>query len=115
MRVRGRTRDATFAASVENYRALLAEVGTAAELEDVNLDLGPPVKAGEYSLADDAYSALLLLLSRRGFGATPPALKQDILSFYGDLSAPIATKQDEKRWKRTLDALENLKAAPPAG
>ena len=43
----------------------------------------------------------------------PPALKQDILSFYGDLSAPIATKQDEKRWARTRHALEALKAAAP--
>jgi len=103
----------SFTASVENYRALLAEVGNAAALEDVNLDLGPTVKAGEYSLADEAYSALLLLLSRKGFGATPPPLKQDILSFYGDLSAPIATQQDEKRWKRTLHALDRLKAAPP--
>jgi hypothetical protein len=103
----------SFAASVENYRALLAEVGTAAPLDDVNLDLGPTVKAGEYSLADDAYSALLLLLSKKGFGGTPPALRQDILSFYGDLSAPIATKQDEKRWQRTRDALEQLKAATP--
>jgi hypothetical protein len=103
----------SFAASVENYRALLAEVGEAAAMDDVNLDLGPTVKAGEYSLADDAYSALLLLLSRKGFGATPPALRQDILSFYGDLSAPIATKQDEKRWQRTLHALEQLKATTP--
>jgi hypothetical protein len=103
----------SFAASVENYRRLLAEVGEAAALDDVNLDLGPTVKAGEYSLADDAYSALLLLLSRKGFGATPPALRQEILSFYGDLSAPVATKQDAKRWQRTLHALEQLKATTP--
>jgi hypothetical protein len=104
----------SFTASVENYRALLAEVGTAAALEDVNLDLGPaPVKAGEYTLADEAYSSLLLLLSRKDLGATPPALRQDILSFYGDLSAPIAAKQDAKRWKRTLRVLEELRAAPP--
>ena len=105
----------SFTASVEDYRTLLAEIGTAAALEDVNLDLGPTVKAGEYSLADEAYSALLLLLSRHGFGATPPALRQDILSFYGDLSAPIATKEDDARWQRTLHALERLRAAPPAG
>ena len=73
--------------------------------------MGPPVHAGDYRLADEAYSALLLLLSEKGFAAVPAALKQDILSFYGDLSAPIATKQDEKRWKRTLHALEGLKAA----
>ena len=99
----------SFTTSVEDYRTLLAGVGTAAAPEDVNLDLGPSAKAGEYSLADEAYSALLLLLSKKGFGAIPPDLKKDILSFYGDLSAPIATKQDEKRWKLTLHALEQLK------
>jgi hypothetical protein len=102
----------SFTASVENYRALLDEVGTAAALEDVNLDLGPTVKAGEYSLADEAYSSLLLLLSKKDFREVPPALKQDILSFYGDLSAPIATKQNDERWQRTLHALEKLRAAP---
>jgi hypothetical protein len=39
-------------------------------------------------------------------------LKQDILAFYADLSAPIATKQEEKTWKRTLHALEELQGAP---
>ena len=101
----------SFAASVDNYRSLLDEVGATAAPEDVNLDLGPIVKAGEYSLADDAYSALLLLLARKDFAAVPPAVRQDILAYYADLSAPIATKADEKRWKRTLHALEELKAA----
>ena len=106
----------SFAASVESYRLLLGEVGTTAAVEDVNLDLGPIAKAGEYSLADDAYSALLLLLARRDFEAVTPALKQDILAYYADLTAPIATKQDDKRWQRTLHALEKLRAtagAPP--
>ena len=106
----------SFAASVESYRLLLGEVGTTAAVEDVNLDLGPIAKAGEYSLADDAYWALLLLLARRDFEAVTPALKQDILAYYADLTAPIATKQDDKRWQRTLHALEKLRAtagAPP--
>ena len=102
----------SFAASVENYRLLLRELGTIDDLENVNLDLGPIVRAGEYSLADDAYSALLLLLARKDFKEVPPALKQDILAYYADLSAPIATKQDERTWKRTLHALEDLQGAP---
>jgi hypothetical protein len=102
----------SFTASVESYRALLAEIGTS-DLEDVNLDLGPPVRAGEYRLSDDAYSELLLQLSGKGFAATPPALKEDILAFYADLDARIATKQDARRWKRTLHALEELRAATP--
>jgi hypothetical protein len=102
----------SFAASVENYRLLLGEVGTTAEPEDINLDLGPVVRAGEYSLADQAYSRLLLLLAGKDFKDVPPAVKQDILAFYADLSAPIATKQEEKTWKRTLHALEELQGAP---
>jgi hypothetical protein len=104
----------SFAASVESYRLLLGEVGTTAAVEDVNLDLGPIATAGEYSLADDAYSALLLLLARRDFEAVTPALKQDILAYYADLTAPIATKQDDKRWQRTLHALEKLRATAGA-
>jgi hypothetical protein len=102
----------SFTAAVESYRSLLGEIGTASVLEDVNLDLGPIVKAGEYRLADEAYSALLLLLARHHFEAVPSALKQDITAYYADLSAPIATKQDERRWKRTLHALEELQGAP---
>ena len=103
----------SFTASLEDYQGLLDDVGRAGnELPNINLDGGPPPRAGDYRLADEAYSALLLRLSQQGFAAVSPGLKQDILSFYGDLSAPIATKQDEQRWKRTLHALEELKEAP---
>ncbi|HEY2945825.1 MAG TPA: zinc dependent phospholipase C family protein [Vicinamibacteria bacterium] len=104
----------SFAVSLEDYRGVLEQVGKAGiALQNINLDLGPPARAGDYRLADDAYSSLLLLLSGKGFAAVPPALRQDILTFYGDLSAPIATKQDGERWRRTLHALEELRAAPP--
>ena len=49
-------------------------------------------------------------------GQGPFEAKQDILAYYADLTAPIATKQDDKRWQRTLHALEKLRAtggAPP--
>jgi zinc dependent phospholipase C len=104
----------SFAASLEEYRALLEDVGRVENaLPNINLDVGPPVRAGDYRLADEAYSALVLQLSGKGFAAVSPGLKKDILTFYGDLSAPIATKQDEQRWKRTRHALEELKAATP--
>jgi hypothetical protein len=107
----------SFTVSLEDYQGVLEQVGKAGTaLQNVNLDLGPPARAGDYRLADDAYSSLLLLLSEKDFREVPPALRQDILTFYGDLSAPIATKQDDERWQRTLRALDKLKAAaPPAG
>jgi hypothetical protein len=100
----------SLAVSLEDYRTVLDAVGEAgtANLQNINLDVGPPVRAGEYRLSDEAYASLLLLLAGKDFEKVPPALKQDILTFYSDLSAPIATKQDEKRWKRTLHALEEL-------
>lgn len=106
----------SFAVSLEDYRALLDGLGGAGSrsLQDINLDVGPPVRAGEYRLSDEAYSSLLLLLAEKDFENVPPGLKQDILAFYADPSAAIATKQDAKRWKRTLRALEELKAATPA-
>ena len=105
----------SFAVSLEDYRAWLEDVGKAGTtLQNINLDVGPPTRAGDYRLADEAYSSLLLLLSQKGFAAVPSDLKQDILSFYGDLSAPIATKEDEQRWQRTLHALDELKASTAA-
>jgi hypothetical protein len=99
----------SFAVSLEDYRAVLDGLEG---LQNINLDVGPPVRAGEYRLSDEAYSKLLLLLAGKDFKKVPPALKQDILAFYADLSAPIATKQEEKTWKRTLHALEELQGAP---
>jgi hypothetical protein len=106
----------SFAASLDDYRALLDGVAAtgAGGLQNVNLDVGPPVRAGEYRLADEAYASLLLALDDKDFASVPPALRQDVVAFYTDLSGPIATKQNEKRWKRTLRALEELKAAAAA-
>ena len=105
----------SFAVSLQDYRAVLDDVGRAGALENINLDIGPAAHAGDYRLADEAYASLLLLLAKKGLGSVPAPLRQDILSFYGDLSAPIATKQDEKRWKRTLHALEELRAGDLGG
>ena len=105
----------SFAVSLEDYRTVLDDVGRAGALQNINLDIGPAAHAGDYRLADEAYASLLLLLAKKGLGSVPAPLRQDILSFYGDLSAPIATKQYEKRWKRTLHALEELRAGDLGG
>ena len=42
-----------------------------------------------------------------------PALRDNILRFYSDLSTPIATKKDKGRWQSLLAELHQLKAARP--
>jgi hypothetical protein len=106
-------------ASVDQYRAYLAELRTdSVQLSNMDLDTGKKTRAGEYTLTDESYAKLLDKLSERKFDRTSPELRANILNFYGDLSAPIATKKDSAGWQAVLTSLDQLKAlmpAPPAG
>jgi hypothetical protein len=100
--------------TVDQYRAFLEEVRTdSLVLPNCDLDSGNATKAAEYSLTDDTYATLLGQLSERKFEGTPPALRDNVLQFYSDLSVPIETKKDQPRWQGVLAALDQLKSAPP--
>ena len=83
-------------------------------LPNCDFDTGKPTKAAEYSLTDETYAKLLAQLSERKFNLTSPELRANILDFYSDLSAPIATKKDQGRWQSVLTALDQLKSVAPA-
>ncbi len=101
--------------TVDQYRSLLQEVRTdTLMLPDCDLDSGSPTKAAEYSLTDETYAKLLTQLSERKFDHTSPELQANILSFYGDLSAPIETKKDQGQWKSIQTSLEQLRLVTPA-
>jgi len=101
--------------TVDHYRAFLEEVRTGSlVLPDCDLDSGNVTKAAEYSLTDDAYAGLLAQLSERKFDQTSPALRDNILQFYSDLSLPIETKKNPPRWQGLLTALDQLKSVAPA-
>jgi hypothetical protein len=103
----------SFNATVECYRAMLVDVrNEKLQLESRDFDTGKPTRAGEYQYADDAYAKLLEKLAKKNFETASAELRQDILAFYGDLSAPIATKKHKDDWQDTLRALDKLKAAP---
>jgi hypothetical protein len=57
---------------------------------------------------------LLARLSRRKFDQTTVDLRDNILQFYSDLSAPIETKKDNVRWQSVLASLDQLKSVTPA-
>lgn len=102
----------SFNAAIERYRATLAEAQSGnLDLPNTDFDTGKPTRAGEYQLADEAYAQLLEKLAKNDFQMASPKLRQDILAFYSDLNAPVATKKDRKDWQETLRALDKLKAA----
>jgi hypothetical protein len=101
--------------TVDHYRVFLEQVRTGSvALPNCDLDSGNETKAAEYSLTDDAYARLLAKVAARKFDRTTPELRDNILGFYGDLSAPIETKKNQRRWQSVLTALDALKSVPPA-
>jgi len=96
--------------TVDQYRAYLEELRTdTLQLSNIDFDTGKKTKAAEYTLTDDSYAKLLAKLSERKFDRTSPELRQNILDFYGDLSAPIDTKKDSAAWQAVLTSLDQLK------
>jgi hypothetical protein len=105
----------SFNATLAGYRALLVQTRNGKlALENTDFDTGRPTRAGEYRLADDAYSKLVIALEKSKFERANAELRQNIVGFYSNLNAPIATKQDPDDWRKTLAALERLKAMPTA-
>jgi heme/copper-type cytochrome/quinol oxidase subunit 1 len=46
------------------------------------------------------------------FDQIPPELRANILAFYSDPSAPIATKKKPEAWQKTAGEVEKLRALP---
>jgi hypothetical protein len=100
--------------TVDQYHTLLEELRKGSvHLANYDFDTGKRTQAAEYSLSDDTYAKLLLKLSEHKFDRTSPELRQNVLEFYSDLSAPIDTKKDKARWQNVLSSLEQLKALTP--
>jgi hypothetical protein len=101
----------SFAATLDQYRALLRQAQPGRlDLVNKNFDLGRPTRAGEYRLADEAYADLVTKLAKHEFNNVTPELRTNILAFFSDLNAPIATKKDLDDWRKTVFALDKLKA-----
>jgi hypothetical protein len=101
--------------TVQSYQQLLHESqrGTL-KLLNRDCDTGKETKAGEYALADVTYAHLLNDLSDNDFKQVLPELREDILAFYRNPEAPIATRRKAKDWKRVQDQLQDLRTAPAA-
>jgi len=86
---------------------------TADLLPDRDLDTGAKVKPGGYRLTDETYAKLLGMVTRGN--TVPVGLKQDILDYYADPNAPIATKKKAAQWATVQAELVTLQAMPTTG
>jgi Zinc dependent phospholipase C len=100
--------------TVDQYRLYLKLVATnSLQLTNADFDTGKETKAAEYSLTDETYARLLSQLAARKFDLTSPDLRDNILSFYSDLSLPLEPKKDTAQWQSVLASLDLLKSATP--
>jgi len=77
-------------------------------LEDRDLDTGQPVVPGGYVLTDRTYAQLLARVTKVPTEHIPVGLKQDILAYYADPSAPISTRKKPKEWAAVQEQLQVL-------
>jgi hypothetical protein len=99
--------------TIENYKKLLTETSAGKlQLTNTDFDTGQNTHAGEYALTDKTYARLLDQLTKRNFDKITPEVRNNILAFYSDPSAPIETKKKPKDWQKTQEELEKLRALP---
>jgi len=99
----------------DDYRHFLEQAKIALPpLPDRDLDTGEMTRPAEYTLADDTYAKLLTKLAEKKFTQTTPELRENLLGFYANPSAPVKTKKDEGEWQKVQEALNQLRSAAPA-
>jgi hypothetical protein len=107
---------ASFNATIDNYRALLANVDTGnLEIVNENIDTGSPVLAGQYQGADLAYDKLLDKLAEHKFAKVSADLRNNILVYYKDRRPPTSppTKKSGDEWAKVLEERAQLEQMQP--
>jgi len=107
---------ASFNATVDTYRALLAHVDAGSfELPNENFDMGTPTIAGQYLGADLAYDKLLGKLADHKFVGVSADLRGNILDYYKDRKPPISppTKKASAVWAKQLEERAQLEQLQP--
>jgi hypothetical protein len=98
----------SFRHASDRYRAAIADIADGRfDLMNTDFDTGRPSRHGEYALADETYTELLVKLEHRSFANVPEGLRQNILSFYGPHPAAQG-KHDRKHWASVQCALAVL-------
>jgi hypothetical protein len=97
-------------ATVGAYAGLLRAEGRGElDLPNRDCDTGAETRAGEYSLADETYAHLTDELTKKNPDSWSSALRDNLLQFYSDPMAPVATKKNAKEWRKLQDELDTLR------
>ena len=107
---------ASFNATVDNYRSLLANVDAGQfEVLNENIDIGTPTLAGGYLGADLAYDKLLGKLADHKFVGVSGDLRNNILDYYKDRKPPTSppTKKASDEWAKILEERTQLEQLQP--
>lgn len=95
----------SFKTARDRYRARLTSVRTGLNLANLDFDTGRPTSRGEYEFADRTYQQLLERLTAKTPVMVPPAMRADILRFYGTVDPATARNRKERK------ALESINKA----
>ena len=85
------------------------------DLPNRDLDTGNLVRPGGYKLTDKTYAELLNKLTANPDRRVPSGLRHDVLAYYADPNAPIATKKNANAWKRVQTELTTLQGMQTVG
>lgn len=80
-------------------------------IDNLDLDTGMPALPGTYRLMDNTFAELLhrIVYVRQPI---PERIKHDLLAYYADPKAPIATKKHKRAWRRVQRELTVLESMP---
>ncbi len=105
--------------SVDDYERMLGELAKdpthQLDLPNRDLDTGNLVRPGGYRLTDKTYAELLNKLTAEPDRHVPSGLRHDVLAYYADPNAPIATKKNARAWKRVQTELTTLQGMQTVG
>jgi hypothetical protein len=82
-------------------------------LADIDYDTGQTTRMGEYELADQTYSELMLNLEDKKFVYLTQPLQQNLLSFYNNEHHSEFMQKDPEKWKKTILAVDMMKTMKP--
>ena len=100
---------------MDQYRAELRDLKAGKlQLANMDFDTGKPTSPGEYQLTDETYAKLLDKLAKTKFAELKPDVRENILAFYQNPSAPNYTKKKREKWNKVQQELDQLRATPTA-
>jgi hypothetical protein len=106
--------EASFNATMDDYRHLLGEVGAGKlDLPNKNFDTGSVTPPGKYKLADKAQAELLDDLAKDKFIGASPEMRAELLEYLDHDDVPYAMKAKKKDWSKVEAELDQLRNATP--